>query len=166
MAAKPGHHPGSLVKIGVDEIGPILGVKLCGEVVERTRSQNTTVIGRRSAETARPLGGVGPDWEAGTFAVGFAPAEYSGHIERLESIAKSRNADVLEVIVRQPRQQVRVDLVVSEIRLVLAEHETAKPPPRPWQGSKYTDNPAVPRQCLALRLTREAGINSSDGQER
>jgi hypothetical protein len=47
----------------------------------------------------------------------------------LQSIAKSRDADVLEVVVRQPRQQVRVDLVVSEIRLVLAEPETAKPPP-------------------------------------
>ena len=31
VPAKPGHRPGSLVKIGVDEIAPILGVKLCGE---------------------------------------------------------------------------------------------------------------------------------------
>jgi hypothetical protein len=42
-------------------------------------------------------------------------------------VASSRDADVLEDGVRQPRQQVRVDLVVPEIRFVLAEPETAKP---------------------------------------
>ena len=46
-----------------------------------------------------------------------------------------------EVGVGQPRQHVRVDLVVPEIRLVLAEAETAKPPadihgraPHGWSG--------------------------------
>jgi hypothetical protein len=49
-------------------------------------------------------------------------------VEQSQPVASSGDADVLEDVVRQPRQQVRVDLVVSEIRLVLAEPETAKPP--------------------------------------
>src|SRR3984957_5421123 len=44
------------------------------------------------------------------------------------SIANNRNANVLEVVNRQPRQHVRVDLIVPELLLVLAEPKTAKPP--------------------------------------
>ena len=56
-------------------------------------------------------------------------AGYDGdRVEQPSSIANSRDADVLEVVRGQPRQQVRVDLVVPEIRLVLAEPKTAKPP--------------------------------------
>jgi hypothetical protein len=43
-------------------------------------------------------------------------------------ITESRDADFLEVVARQPRQQLRVDPVVSEIRFILFEAETAKPP--------------------------------------
>ena len=40
-------------------------------------------------------------------------------------------------------------------------------PPRPWQGSKYVqDIRAVPPQCLASLLIREAGIDSADSRER
>src|SRR5580704_12463319 len=46
----------------------------------------------------------------------------------MTAIANNRNANVLEVVDRQPRQKVRVDLVVPELLLVLAEPKTAKPP--------------------------------------
>jgi hypothetical protein len=48
--------------------------------------------------------------------------------EQPKPVAESGDANVLEAGVRQLRQQVRVDLVVPEIRLVLTETETAKPP--------------------------------------
>ena len=53
---------------------------------------------------------------------------YGDRVEQPSSIANNRNANVLEVVDRQPRQQVRVDLVVPELLLVLAEPKTAKPP--------------------------------------
>ena len=56
-------------------------------------------------------------------------ARYCGDgVEQPSSIANNRNANVLEVVNRQPRQQVRVDLVVPELLFVLAEPKTAKPP--------------------------------------
>ena len=53
---------------------------------------------------------------------------YGDRVEQPSSVANNRNANVLEVVNRQPRQQVRVDLVVPELFLVLAEPKTAKPP--------------------------------------
>ena len=51
MAAKPGHRRRGLVEIGVDEVAPVLRVELrAARLVEPTRSQNMTVIGRRSAD--------------------------------------------------------------------------------------------------------------------
>ena len=56
-------------------------------------------------------------------------AGYNGDcVEQPSSITNNRNANVLEVVNRQPRQHVRVDLVVPELLLVLAEPKTAKPP--------------------------------------
>jgi hypothetical protein len=64
-------------------------------------------------------------------------------IKEPSPVATGGDADVLEVIVRQPQQQVRVDLIVSEIRLELAEPETAKPPQDVHARASYglTDNP-------------------------
>jgi hypothetical protein len=50
-------------------------------------------------------------------------------VEQEKPIAKSMESDFLEVIVGQTRQQMRVDFVVPEIRLVLAEPETRSHPP-------------------------------------
>ena len=49
VAAEPGYRRRSLVEIGVDEVAPVLGVEFAARLVEPTRSQNMTVIGRRSA---------------------------------------------------------------------------------------------------------------------
>ena len=53
---------------------------------------------------------------------------YGDRVEQPSSIANNRDANVLEVVNRQPRQQVRVDLVVPERLFILAEPKTAKPP--------------------------------------
>jgi hypothetical protein len=74
MAAEPGHRLRRLVKVSVDQIPPIFRVELGRETVDPTRSQNITVIGRRSAETAGPLDGAGSDCEARASAGGFGPA--------------------------------------------------------------------------------------------
>ena len=52
----------------------------------------------------------------------------SDRVKQPSPVANNGNADVLEVVNRQPRQQVRVDLVVPELLLVLTEPKTAKPP--------------------------------------
>ena len=78
---------------------------------------------------------------------------YGDRVEQPSSIANNRNANVLEVVNRQPRQQVRVDLVVPELLLVLAEPKTAKPPAdihrrasHGWQDdrSRAAASPAAP----------------------
>jgi hypothetical protein len=50
------------------------GSSLAARPVDPTRSQNMTVIGRRSAETSGPLGDADLDGEAGAFEGGFPPA--------------------------------------------------------------------------------------------
>ena len=58
---------------------------------------------------------------------GAAPTKAAIASSNLQPIAESGDTDVLEAGVRQPREQIRVDLVVSELLLILAEAETAKP---------------------------------------
>ena len=61
-------------------------------------------------------------------AGGFARGQCCDRVEQLRPIAKSGDANILEVVARQPREHLRVDFIVSKIGLVLAEAETAKPP--------------------------------------
>ena len=51
VTAEADHRLRSLVEIGVDEIAPVFGVENSGKLVEPTRSQNITVMGRRSAKS-------------------------------------------------------------------------------------------------------------------
>jgi hypothetical protein len=62
-----------------------------------------------------------------------------------------RTPNVLEVVRRQLRQHVRIDLVVSEIRLVLAEAEAAKPPANVHGRAPpgLQDNHTDPAMCPA-----------------
>jgi hypothetical protein len=53
---------------------------------------------------------------------------YGDRIQQPQAIAESRDPNILETGARQPRQQVRVDLVVPELLVVFAEPKTAKPP--------------------------------------
>ena len=93
-------------------------------LVEPTRSQNITVIGRRSATirgrlSAAGFGGKQLRWQAAL------RIQRGDRLEQPLPIAESGDADVLEVGVRQPRQYVRVDLVVAKCGLVLAESEAS-----------------------------------------
>ena len=70
-----------------------------------------------------------------------------------------RKANVLEVVNRQPRQQVRVDLVVPELLFVLAEPKTASHPPTSiaaphWLGRMIAQ---TRRQVQQRRLVRLSG---------
>ena len=136
-------------------------------LVDPTRSQNITVIGRRSAETAGPLGGLGSDWEAGTSAVGFAPAS--------AAIASSNCS-------RSPRAETPMSLRSSFVNrgsrsaLILLSRKFVSywPSPRPRSHPPTsmvglqvcTGYSRSPTAVSSLRLIREAGIDSSDGQER
>jgi hypothetical protein len=137
VAAEACYAGGGLVEIGVDEIAPILGVELrrearrADEIAEhhgdraalggRLRTSRRRRLRRRCGRVHRRRG----DSESG-----------DGR-EQSHPVADRGNANVLEVIRRQLRQNVRVDLVVPEIRLVMAEAETAKPP-RHVHGSRST----------------------------
>ena len=64
VAAETRHRRGGLVEIGADQVAPVLRVQPCRRPVEPTRSQNITVIGRRSAvsideEAGARVGGLG-----------------------------------------------------------------------------------------------------------
>ena len=128
MAAQPAHRRRSFVEIGVDEVAPVLRVQLRGEARRADKIAehdcDRTALGRclkalRWSRLRRGSGNVRRRTRAG----------YDGdRVEQPSSIANNRNANVLEVVNRQPRQQVRVDLVVPELLLVLAEPKTAKPP--------------------------------------
>jgi hypothetical protein len=85
-------------------------------------------MGRRSAETWRVFAGTGIEEETAASAEGFAPANVASASSRRSRSPRAEDADFLEVIARQPRQQLRVELVVPEVRLILFEAETAKPP--------------------------------------
>ena len=128
MAAKIGHRRRSFVEIGVDEVAPVLGVELCGEtrradeIAEHHRDR--TALGR----CLKALGWSRLRRGSGNVRRTTCAGYYGDRVEQPSSIANNRNANVLEVVNRQPRQQVRVDLVVPELLLVLAEPKTAKPP--------------------------------------
>ena len=129
MAAEPGHRLRGLVEIGVDQIAPVLNVERGASSVEPTRSQNMTVIGRRSAELrcAKDCAGVG----AGASG---PPLVVSGCCAPSSAIALSirfRSPRGMPSSWRSPSVRSastsRPILFVSKLFLVLAEAETAEP---------------------------------------
>ena len=92
-------------------------------LVEPTRSQNITVIGRRSA-AVRDHERWGLRRGTAALAVACATNAAIASSSRLP-IAESGDADVLEPGVRQLRQQVGIDLVVAKCGLVLTESEAS-----------------------------------------
>ena len=89
-------------------------------LVEPTRSQNITVIGRRSAASV--------DEDKGAGLVGFAAGSVAPRLgDRLEQAlaVSERHAELFEVGIRQVAQDLGVDLVLAKYGLVLAESEAS-----------------------------------------
>ena len=128
MAAEPGHRRRSFVEIGVDEVTPVLRVELCGESSLSRRDRRTSP----GSDGAQPM--LDGPWidrlcrEAGTSAGRPAPTITAIASSRRLRSPTTETPMSLRVVNRQPRQQVRVDLVVPELLFVLAEAKTAKPP--------------------------------------
>jgi hypothetical protein len=130
-------------------------------LVGPTRSQNMTVIGRRSAETSGPLGGADLRGEAGTFDGGFAPTN--------AAIASSNRS-------RSPRAKTPISLRSSPVSrgsrsasILLSrklarigqdrDREAARrhpwPPHMAWQ-----EDPSVTANCPAARPTLILGLKA------
>ena len=79
------------------------------------------MIGRRSAASVDR----GEGWQGLVgFAAGSVRTQTGDRLEQALAVPES-DAELLEVGVGQLRQHVRVDLVVAEMRLVLAESEAS-----------------------------------------
>ena len=139
MAAETRHRGGGLVEVGPDEIAPVLGVeprrKACRADEVAEHHGDRTPLGHKLVT----LGRNGLMRERGSVRR-LRGGKSSDCVEQPSSVADRSDANVLEVVRRQPRQHVRVDLVLSKFLLVLTEAETAKPhtdihgrPPQfPW----------------------------------
>jgi hypothetical protein len=128
MAAKPRHGGGGFVEIVVDEVAPVLRVEFrrearrADEIAEHHRDRAPL---RRYPKTPRRPG---LGWRRSHARRRRFDGRGGDRGEKPAPVANRGDPDVLEVVRRQLRQHVRIDLVVSEIRLVLAEAEAAKPP--------------------------------------
>ena len=127
MAAETGHRRRSLVEIGVDEVAPVLGVELRGEA---RRADEVAEHDRDRTALGRDLGSfVGGAGEGCSRSARKSRRRQGGDRgEQHAPIAYGRNADLLEVLGRQVREDRLLDPVIAKRGLVLAKAETAKPP--------------------------------------
>jgi len=126
MAAETGHCLRRLVEIGVDEVAPVFGVELGDKArradeVEEQDGDRTALGGNFGTVRRRGLG------RRRGNACGSCAGQCGDCNKQPAPIANRRDANIFEVVCRQPRQHVRVNLVVSELLLVLTEAEAAKP---------------------------------------
>src|SRR5215467_5586208 len=97
--------------------------------VEPTRSENITVTWRRSARSSGAalgvLGVVFRSLERRLSAL--VAAQSSDGIQQLHAVAQCRDAKLLQVLVRQARQDRFVYLILAECRLILSEAQAPQP---------------------------------------
>ena len=115
-------------------------------LVDPTRSQNITVIGRRSAETSGPLSGADFDGEAGTFAGGFARTNAA-----IASSSRSRSPRAETPISLRPASVSRGSRSAS----ILLSRKFASYRPRPRPRSHPPTSMAAPH--MAWRDNRPVG---------
>ena len=129
MPAHLSDRRGRRVEIAPDQIAPVLGVERCREagradqIAEQDREMAAFGVGlERRARRRRPgrQGG-------GLFRRFGRCGEGGDRLEKLLAVAQGRDAEILEIIVRQRAQQLAVDVVGAEILGVLAETDPAKP---------------------------------------
>ena len=121
IAAEPSHRRRSLVKIGVDECAPVLGVKLrshaCGPDEVTKHDCDRAALGgrrRRCRRGARRLGD------------GFSGPESGDRLEETLAVPE-RDAELLEIRVGQISQDFSIDRVLAEKGEVLAKPERTQP---------------------------------------
>jgi hypothetical protein len=104
MTAETGHRRRSLVEIGVDECAPVFGVEVCGETCRAyeiaEHDCDRAALGRDSGTLRRRT----PRLGNGDVRSKLCAGQCGDRVEQLSSIAERRDADVLEVVIRQPRQ--------------------------------------------------------------
>ena len=127
MAAEIGHCLRRLVEIGVDEVAPVFGVELRDKVrradeVEEQDGDRTALGGN-----FRTVGRPGLGRRRGN-VYGSCAGQSGDCIKQPAPIANRGDADVFQVIGRQLRQHVCIDLIFSKLSLVFTEAETAEPP--------------------------------------
>ena len=118
-AAAP-DHLGDAAVIGADHRAQILGSSRADSAVEPTRSQNMIVSWRRSARRAGPAadrprlhGGLG--------------AQRGDRLEKLAPMATKCHPEILEVLRRELRQHVPIDLVITQRLVVTLKTKAAQP---------------------------------------
>ena len=128
MAAEPAHRVRRLVEIGVDEAAPVFRVELRGEA--RRADEVAEHHGNRAALGGdfRGFGGVVPE-KAAAHRLGRRRRRQCGDRgEQHAPVAYGRDADLLQVLDRQVREDRLPDPVVAKRSLIFAKAETAKPP--------------------------------------
>jgi hypothetical protein len=128
VPAHLGHRCGGCIKIGADKLAPFFSVELFGDAgrPDQIAEHEAAFAGgfdpggdqcRRSRRRDRR-------WYGGLRR---CTAQFRDGFQQLLAMAKRGNADVLEIVVRQPAQQLTVDVVGAEQLGILGETDPAEP---------------------------------------
>ena len=130
MAAERRHRRGGFVEIGVDEAAPILSVEprrercRTDEIAEHDRDR--PALGARLGQLVR---GANFDEESAMFAELATSMQRS----RLATVTdRQENTHILEAVVRQPREQIRVDLILETSLRIGRGRDREATRRRPW----------------------------------
>ena len=136
MAAHLRHRRRGRVEIGADQIAPLLGIELRGnagrahQIAKHHREMAALAGGfDRGGDRWRRHGGRdrrGHDGRRRWCRRG-CTAQFGDRLQQLLAMAERRDADVLEIIVGQPAQQLAVDVVGAEHLGILGETDPAEP---------------------------------------
>jgi hypothetical protein len=135
MAAHLRHCRRCGVKIGADEVAPLLGIELRGNA---GRADQIAEHNREITPLAGGFGWGGNRWRRGgrrhlrrhdrrRGCQRRCAAQFGDRLQQLLAMAERGNADVLEIIVGQSAQQLAVDVVGAEHLGILGQTDPAEP---------------------------------------
>jgi hypothetical protein len=127
-AAEALHGFGDALLIGRNDLAQSSGSIRAESAVEPTRSENSMVTWRRSAVSSKDLGTEGV---LGGSAFAFASASpRSNAMASYSAMTNRANADFLQILLRQLRQDALVDLVLAKASLILSKLHNCNARPR------------------------------------
>ena len=134
--AKPCHRGGGFVEIGVDEVRESSASSREARAVEPTRSQNITVIGRRSAETSETFFGGEGENRGERRVQGRWRRQSADRSRPLVDRLRSDSQFFLQVLHRQVgKRHELVDPVVAKHGLICQGRDREAIRPHPWPRS-------------------------------